>query len=271
LEHPYNKIEKYFAFCDLSLTFEQTTENGYQYQYQGQERQDELGLNWDSFKWRNYDYAIGRFINIDPLAEKYSYNGVYNFSENRVIDGRELEGLEWKRINDGGKAISDGVANKINSKILSSTNSHQNKQDNSIQETETTLQIANGIKDVGIGSGKLLGESLENVGDAGTGAALITGQVEALPVTETISDTGVVINAAIDYMSGESSTSSIITDLAINFAFNKLGDEAVKATEKFAGEQAVKNGENTVSEIIAKGVVEVWEKIVDFVKTTEFQ
>src|SRR5690554_4124886 len=70
----------------------------YQYKYQGQERQDELGLNWDSFKWRNYDYAIGRFMSIDPLSEKYSYQSHYNFSENRVIDGRELEGLEWKAI-----------------------------------------------------------------------------------------------------------------------------------------------------------------------------
>jgi len=70
-------------------------EGKYKYYYQEQERQDELGLNWDSFKYRNYDYAIGRFMSIDPLAEKYPYNGVYNFSENRVIDGRELEGLEY--------------------------------------------------------------------------------------------------------------------------------------------------------------------------------
>lgn len=66
----------------------------YKYKYQGQERQDELGLNWDSFKWRNYDYAIGRFFNVDPLAEKYSYQSPYNFSENRVVDAVELEGLE---------------------------------------------------------------------------------------------------------------------------------------------------------------------------------
>jgi RHS repeat-associated protein len=64
------------------------------YKFQGQERQDELGLNWDSFKWRNYDPAIGRFMNIDPLAEKYSYQSPYNFSENKVIAYRELEGLE---------------------------------------------------------------------------------------------------------------------------------------------------------------------------------
>ncbi|MFW0739951.1 RHS repeat-associated core domain-containing protein, partial [Flavobacterium sp. T12S277] len=64
------------------------------YKYQGQERQDELGLNWDSFKWRNYDMAIGRFMSIDPLAEKYAYNSTYAFQENKMGMGRELEGLE---------------------------------------------------------------------------------------------------------------------------------------------------------------------------------
>jgi RHS repeat-associated protein len=70
------------------------TQTDYQYKYQGQERQDELGLNWDSFKWRNYDYAIGRFMSIDPLADKYSYNSPYAFQENKLGMGIELEGLE---------------------------------------------------------------------------------------------------------------------------------------------------------------------------------
>lgn len=74
---------------------------GYKYKFQGQERQDELGLNWDSFKWRNYDMAIGRFMSIDPLSEKYNYQSHYNFSENRVIDCRELEGLEAVKSTDG--------------------------------------------------------------------------------------------------------------------------------------------------------------------------
>jgi RHS repeat-associated protein len=69
-------------------------QNLYKYKFQGQERQDELGLNWDSFKFRNYDFAIARFFNIDPLAEEFSYQSPYNFSENRVIDGVELEGAE---------------------------------------------------------------------------------------------------------------------------------------------------------------------------------
>jgi len=82
----------------------------YQYKYQGQERQDELGLNWDSFKWRNYDFAIGRFMSIDPLAEKYAYQSPYNFAENRVVDGNELEGLEW--VDANGNKVYDPKANE---------------------------------------------------------------------------------------------------------------------------------------------------------------
>ncbi|MFP9097906.1 DUF6443 domain-containing protein [Flavobacterium sp. RHBU_24] len=64
------------------------------YKYQGQERQDELGLGWDSFKYRNYDYALGRFMSIDPLAEKYAYETPYQFSSNQPVHANEIEGLE---------------------------------------------------------------------------------------------------------------------------------------------------------------------------------
>ena len=37
---------------------------------------------------------VGRFFTVDPLSEKYAYQSHYNFSENRVVDARELEGLE---------------------------------------------------------------------------------------------------------------------------------------------------------------------------------
>ncbi|WES99257.1 DUF6443 domain-containing protein [Chryseobacterium arthrosphaerae] len=68
----------------------------YNYKYQGQELQE---AGFYSFKWRNYMPDIGRFFNIDPLAEKYAHNSTYAFSENRVIDARELEGLEAELIN----------------------------------------------------------------------------------------------------------------------------------------------------------------------------
>ncbi len=62
-----------------------------------QEMDDDLGLNWYQFKWRNHDPQIGRFIEIDPLADKYVYNSTYAYAENRPIDGIDLEGLEFFR------------------------------------------------------------------------------------------------------------------------------------------------------------------------------
>ncbi len=65
------------------------------YLFQGQEKQSDLDLGWYQFKWRMHDPAIGRFGAVDPLAEKYMNNGTYVFSENRLINGIELEGLEY--------------------------------------------------------------------------------------------------------------------------------------------------------------------------------
>jgi len=41
-----------------------------------------------------HDPRVGRFFAEDPLAGKYTWNSPYAFSENRVIDKIELEGLE---------------------------------------------------------------------------------------------------------------------------------------------------------------------------------
>ena len=75
--------------------------------FQGQEHIDDLGLNWDSFKWRNHQPDIGRFFNIDPLSEKYYYNSPYAFSENKVVSHIELEGLE--AIDRNGVAAQDAT------------------------------------------------------------------------------------------------------------------------------------------------------------------
>jgi len=62
----------------------------------------DLGLNWYQFKYRNHDPQIGRFIEIDPLANEYAYNGTYNYAEDRPIDGIDLEGKEFLRGNTSG-------------------------------------------------------------------------------------------------------------------------------------------------------------------------
>ena len=74
---------------------------------------EDLGLNVHEWKYRISDPAIGRFWQIDPLAEDYMYNGTYNFSENRVIDSVELEGLERIYAADGKFIDQVGESNEV--------------------------------------------------------------------------------------------------------------------------------------------------------------
>ena len=68
----------------------------YRYGFQGQEKDDEIKGEGNSvnYKYRMHDPRVGRFFATDPLEKKYPWNSPYAFSENRVIDGVELEGLE---------------------------------------------------------------------------------------------------------------------------------------------------------------------------------
>ncbi len=67
------------------------------YLFQGQEHDDELhgaaGSSY-AFEYRIHDPRIGRFLSIDPLAQKYPQWSPYSFSGNQVIATKELEGLE---------------------------------------------------------------------------------------------------------------------------------------------------------------------------------
>src|SRR5688572_27166293 len=82
------------------------------YRFQGQEMQRDHDLGWYQYRARMYDPAIGRFVSVDPLAEEYTYNSTYAFSENRLIDGIELEGKELGTLYEVTKYISP-VAFKV--------------------------------------------------------------------------------------------------------------------------------------------------------------
>ncbi|MDR5591670.1 RHS repeat-associated core domain-containing protein [Christiangramia sp. SM2212] len=91
----------------------------YRYGFQGQEKDDELKGEGNSinYKYRMFDPRIGRFFSRDPLEKSFPWNSPYAFSENRIIDGVELEGKEWSVSIYGPSKENEVTTVEINLKI----------------------------------------------------------------------------------------------------------------------------------------------------------
>lgn len=228
------KSEKsYYPFGLLHKGYNNTvigTENNYK-QYQGQEYTEDLGLNTHEWKYRMSDPAIGRFWQIDPLAEDYVYNSTYAFQENKMGMGVELEGLElagWDIAMYVAEKASSFMANTstarsqvgsaIGNQIMSSATGVESNPSNSGIAGATVSQVQD-VSALGSGLGTIsteAGNTAKQVIRDGADAAEVTGDtmVATAPLTgpaapvmvvvgETLSTVGTATNITMDVVEGD--------------------------------------------------------------------
>ena len=88
--YPFGLLHK--GYNEIANT--NRSEAAEKYKFGGKEWNDELGLNFYDFGARNYDPALGRWMNIDPLAEDSRRWTPYNYAYNNPIVFVDPDGMQ---------------------------------------------------------------------------------------------------------------------------------------------------------------------------------
>lgn len=211
----------------------------HKYGFGGKEEQDELGLGWMDVTARNYDPAIGRWMNLDPLAEKMRRHSPYNFGFNNPIYFQDYDGMAPSAPNDccGGwnpvSGIGEGIARSVESTV--------NEVSTSIGQTVST--IGSGVqsfvqdnKSTLLGTAKIIqtvGDTTTNVGLTGAalGATASATGIGAVPGVPTIAG-GLTVAAA----GGVVSLIGDGLELTTNLISGDLGESGENVAVFVAGE-----------------------------------
>jgi RHS repeat-associated protein len=155
--YPFGMTHKGYGAANSSMASSAALKFG----FGGKELQDELGLEWYDITARNYDAALGRWMNIDPYAHNYMKLSPYNYTSNNpvffidqagkfIVPGQTAQ--EYKRLNSYLKNGIQGITQ--NKRVMAALRKHGQFTDEQIKKHLTfgegpTLEV----RDLGLANG----------------------------------------------------------------------------------------------------------------------
>ncbi|MBI2420254.1 MAG: RHS repeat-associated core domain-containing protein [Ignavibacteriales bacterium] len=103
--------QDYYAFGEILRSYNNSSPNE-RYDYTGKERDTESGLNYHGARY--YDSELGRWLNVDPLADKYPGWSGYNYCMNNPLRFIDPNGME---IDDSGVQDDQAWQDYANSEV----------------------------------------------------------------------------------------------------------------------------------------------------------
>ena len=235
--------------------------------YQSQEFTKDLSINVHEWKFRMSDPSIGRFWQVDPLAQDYVYNSIYAFQENKLGMGVELEGAElWEEFVDGMKNLGDGIVDLYNdstgkelerrietAKTNNPTEAQQIQDQKLSDRSENMRKSVDGFKQASKATGTGMqkrGKELMYIGTA-TKSKRIT------IIGETLNLSGQLINGAVDISNGKDPKEvalqvggGIVTNIVIGALGNHAKYPNATATDNILMDLVLQVQTDAISKII---------------------
>ena len=150
------------------------------YKYNGKELDTKKGLNWYDYGARHYDATLGRWLVVDPLAEKYYAWSPYAYCYNNPVKFVDVDGRYGESIWDvsslliGVKSFSDNIkSGNIRNAIV-----------DGIGIAFDAVAVALPVVPGGVGAGIKAVRSVDNVVDVITTTNNVDNTVEAIKTVE---------------------------------------------------------------------------------------
>ena len=125
----------------------------------GKELNEELGLQWHDFDARNYDASLGRWMNIDPLADSFYDWSPYNFVYNNPLKFVDPTGMgpEWIDNGNGTYTAEEGdSASTLHTQHLEGQGFSFEQVDEIVQEQYSKNRVESGIEKSNVDPGDVV-------------------------------------------------------------------------------------------------------------------